>query len=959
MQLLIAFGEANRLSQRAQGTQSKTRFCSINTPFSAGSVRDHDFQLLQFPIGAKRSLNGFWFSLRFGVSARDYVFAFFVTLNLDPETRRSRQLHLTLISIGVVFKMRNFIRNGLVLAFLLIFLSSPVFAEEIKPMDSQNWKIIDIGEIDGPSSWKFEKDLLKQTSNIHSGETYTPDAPGTYVIYKAGGHEVKQFGLTLRPAGDGVMGVLVRYIDTDNHYLVTFNGENNQWQFVRVFKGEIDVLAENTSSPSQKVSLPDQDEATVAWKGAVTANVNLREAPDLDSTAITVLVKGTQLRVVDEKDGWLKVDQIEAYMHHGWVYGKYVRRLDDVASSGVTSASTKQNGSAGGTPASPASAANQLPISLDEHIVRVIAEGSTIKVFNNGEALFNIDDDQIIDGTIGFYSWKDAGCVFAKLEFAGKAPLSKAMIEKVLSKEPKAEPSAETYDSTEALVKILTAKGVLNETEARAFIELHQKKAEASKSVVTLTPEKPESETLTEMSEEMASNVNKEIQKVQENIDVMSEELMRRSRLQEQKHEELDKKVRDDHAGQLFKSSWAQRIKLGGDIRLRYRSDTFPDDNAIFNDPQNPSEIINSTENRKSYQARVRLSAKVNIIDPRDINVGKVDGEIRVSTGKVTNPVSTNETLGDYLNKDTIVLDRYYLRWKYVPWEAIWDNKLPEFAVTGGRMPNPWFYSNLVWDDDLAFEGLVFSMKTDTQDFNPLSAFFTIGAFPIQEEEFAQRDKWLYGGQVGIDHKPLFDLSYKIAFAYYDYENIEGIPNKTGSTLNDYTAPLFQQKGNTLIDIDPTANIKTALASDYDLINLTGKIDYTGFFPIHIIGDFDYVKNIGFDKDGVKRLTGNPNPDEDTTGYRLGMTVGYPKPRNWGEWNASLTYKYLEGDAVLDAFTDSDFHLGGTNARGWILDGEYGLYRNIWLKGTWITSDEIKGSRFAVDTFMFDVKAEF
>ena len=45
--------------------------------------------------------------------------------------------------------------------------------------------------------------------------------------------------------------------------------------------------------------------------------------------------------------------------------------------------------------------------------------------------------------------------------------------------------------------------------------------------------------------------------------------------------------------------------------------------------------------------------------------------------------------------------------------------------------------------------------------------------------------------------------------------------------------------------------------------------------------------------------------------------MGYPEIKNRWDWRVYGYYKYLEADAVIDAFTDPDFHFGGTNARGW------------------------------------------
>ncbi len=70
-------------------------------------------------------------------------------------------------------------------------------------------------------------------------------------------------------------------------------------------------------------------------------------------------------------------------------------------------------------------------------------------------------------------------------------------------------------------------------------------------------------------------------------------------------------------------------------------------------------------------------------------------------------------------------------------------------------------------------------------------------------------------------------------------------------------------------------------------------------------------------------------------------------------------YKHLERDAVLDAFTDSDFHLGGTNTKGWVVGGNYGLVKNVWLSGRWLSGNVITGPQYGVDILQVDVNTRF
>lgn len=522
-----------------------------------------------------------------------------------------------------------------------------------------------------------------------------------------------------------------------------------------------------------------------------------------------------------------------------------------------------------------------------------------------------------------------------------------------------AEGIQQSGSTTRMLIELLEQKGVLSAREAERFIDHLSREIEATRPVVRIVPEAEAEDLLQQAAGEITDKLNQELSRIQDDTDRAMDSAVTRTRLLERRHDLLEQKVTEDHNQKLQASSWAQRIRFGGDIRLRHHSDMLDERNALFLDPQNPTEFINSQQDRHRQRARIRLDAKAKVLDPREINVGKVEVGLRLATGSEEDPVSTNETAGDYLNRDTLTLERYYLTWRFVPEMYVLGGRLPEVALTAGRMANPWFATDLIWDSDLNFEGLTIGLNSDTQDTGDATIFLTAGMFAIQEEEWSSHDKWLTAGQIGIKHRPRHDLSYTLGFAYYDYHNIEGRPNPLNKTFNNFTAPEFQQKGNTLFDIDPSSDIRTALASDYNLLNLTAKLDYTGFIPKHVILEGDFVKNLGFDRQEVAALTGNADQNEETDGYLLGVTVGYPETRKFGDWNVFLRYKYLRADAVLDAFTDSDFHLGGTNAKGWTLGAEYGLYSNLWLSTKWITSDEIQGPPLAVDTFQIDLNAKF
>ena len=64
-------------------------------------------------------------------------------------------------------------------------------------------------------------------------------------------------------------------------------------------------------------------------------------------------------------------------------------------------------------------------------------------------------------------------------------------------------------------------------------------------------------------------------------------------------------------------------------------------------------------------------------------------------------------------------------------------------------------------------------------------------------------------------------------------------------------------------------------------------------------------------------------------------------------------------DAVLDAFTDSDFHLGGTDTKGYILGGSFGIDKNTWFTMRWLSADPIDGPPLSIDVLQADLNARF
>jgi len=459
--------------------------------------------------------------------------------------------------------------------------------------------------------------------------------------------------------------------------------------------------------------------------------------------------------------------------------------------------------------------------------------------------------------------------------------------------------------------------------------------------------------------------------------------------------------------------TWVTNFRLFGDMRMRYQNDSFPPGNDTTGSLLNFNTIntgspydISSTSNtnypasnnadkeRNRLRLRARAGAEV------DLGEGFTTG-LRFGTGDTNSPVTENQTLGGVnsttagqggnFSKYSIWLDRAFIKYETnVPLDT-------NLSATVGRFDNPFFATKMIWADDLGFDGGVLQAKYKGLDC--VTPFFTAGAFPVYNTDFnfasnnpskfSSQDKWLEGFQLGSDVKITHDWSAKEAVAYYMYQNVEGqlsTPFYVNSAADigntDALRPTFAQKGNTymmlrnIISTSANSNGTTnqyqyfGLVTPFRELALTGQVDYAGFDPCHIALTGEVVKNLAFDRSAIDLIAQNNfGPDTSTgktgpfnggdTGWLMNLNFGAPTLQKRWDWNVNVGYRYVESDAVIDGFCDSDFGGGGTNLKGFTLGGGLGLSSRVWLSARWMSADSIAGPTFKTDIFQFDLNAKF
>ena len=538
---------------------------------------------------------------------------------------------------------------------------------------------------------------------------------------------------------------------------------------------------------------------------------------------------------------------------------------------------------------------------------------------------------------------------------------------------------APTPNVTVNLINRLVQKGILSQTEAAEMIQqaevdarVAQQAVAAQADIAALPPAPSEDEMRVTYIPEVVKN-----------------------NMRDQIKQELMATAREEKWSEKQYPEWTSRFRPFGDIRMRFQGDYFPDGNDDTGAFPNFNAIntgapydTSGTQFAPQYNVnedreRIRLRARFGT----DIMLGNgFNGGVRLATGDSNSPTSTNQTLGGSggdFSKYAIWLDRAFLSYDAGPGDG------QELTFMAGRFDNPFFSTSIHWDDDIGFDGLALRGKVRLN--NQVSTFFTAGYFPVyntdfnfasnQPSKFASTDKWLTGAQIGIDWKIAEDWKTKFSVAYYGFDGVQGKLSDPFTPLSasdagntDTTRPSFAQRGNTYIalrDIVPTSANNFGnqyqyqyfgLASEFENLTLTGKLEYAGYDPVTLSLVGEVTKNLAFDVDEATAI-GNRGSNGAYEGGDLAwysaFQVGKPALEAFGDWQAAFGYRYVESDAVVDGFTDSDFGGGGTNVQGFTLGGNFALSPVVRLGLVWMSSNEIAGPPLSSDTLQFDINAKF
>lgn len=309
------------------------------------------------------------------------------------------------------------------------------------------------------------------------------------------------------------------------------------------------------------------------------------------------------------------------------------------------------------------------------------------------------------------------------------------------------------------------------------------------------------------------------------------------------------------NAQEAQQPSWTDTIKIKGDVRFRHE---YIDDDAK-----------DDTRTRQRVRARVGVYADVN---------EQVKAGIAAASGG-DDPVSSNQSFDDAFTSKGLQLDKAYIDWSPVK----------GLDLIGGKMSKPFIcVSDLVWDGDLNPEGaaVVYEVKTDAVKLMAHAGYFWLDEVSGSDDD----DRMLYTGQLAMELNA-GAVKLLAGAGYYSYENMKGygLLYEADSSFGNST--------ESVVDADGVETLMYATEFEEleGFISASGK---AGDVPVTVYGQ--YVVNT--------------EADDNDTGYLAGIKLG--KAKKPGQFELGYNYRDLEKDAVVGAFTDSDFRGGGTNGEG-------------------------------------------
>ena len=439
-------------------------------------------------------------------------------------------------------------------------------------------------------------------------------------------------------------------------------------------------------------------------------------------------------------------------------------------------------------------------------------------------------------------------------------------------------------------------------------------------------------------------------------------------------------------ANKIKLSDSLTELRLYGDVRLRFQHDNtdYQVDPAI---PAGTHKGGPTGSQRDRFRLRLRLDADFKLAD-------NWFGGVQLQTGYGAD--TANQTLENGFSNYSIFISRAYLGYAPTEW----------LTLTGGKVPNPFYTTELVWDNDinpsgfteqLAFHKL-FGAAADaggydkdgkvvagTAQASPWELTLVAGQFifddnnegggrdPGIKDHDQTTDAWLFETQLIGAYRFSPNVKATIAPAWMVYTaGSVSVPSSITTANGDFNTVSFSD-----------SKTVSGATRNLSIINVPGDLSLQiAKVPVKVYWDFAYNLDgraraeetyqlvtpvVG----GLPGQTRGLHRTRDDFAWLAGFQVG--ENRKKGDLSLLANYREIGVSAVDPNLTDNEFALGFQNMKGFRLALSYNLsnsavfslnYYGAWNLDRSLTGGEATGGNAiananAVQNFQVDLNVKF
>ncbi len=480
--------------------------------------------------------------------------------------------------------------------------------------------------------------------------------------------------------------------------------------------------------------------------------------------------------------------------------------------------------------------------------------------------------------------------------------------------------------------------------------------------------------------------------------------LVKKGVLTDQEGEEIRSETAKDwaqtSASKINISSFIKNITLYGDMRLRFEDRegiTGVGDSNASGGPGPGSASVSQEKDRWRY--RLRVGVKGDLYDSFFYGVRLNSGGSNQRSGNIsfgnsggakdggnTAFGSTGDAAngGPFAHNNGFGFDLLYVGVKPADW----------VTLTMGQIANPFYTTNMIWDDNLNPTGFSeqFSHKVIDDDTEVFANFgqFLYDSFQTSSSTASSsvggNNNFMLEEQIGIKHKFTDDIYYKGAVGVMTYT---GYGEETGTTVDAGTLGNWGGAGNQPIHFNGVFTGFNANSNSYSVNNLAvletpfevGFKIQKDWIPMKLFGDFAYNLS-GRDRaqaaqdalvnggpGGLTEAGGQATAVNGTTSttaqaataatisstpyqgvltdagrndvkaYQIGMQFNELKKKN--DWMAKVYWNHTEYFAVDPNLIDADIFDARTNMEGIVFKASYMLTNDITLTGQFADANRI------------------